>query len=68
MADSRVLRHLAVLAEFGQVTTLSYGEKPAYATRHLQIDSAWPSLPQTITGVLVLARRRFKALALTAPP
>jgi hypothetical protein len=67
MADSRVLRQLAVLAEFGEVTTLSYGERPAHATRHLRIDSALPSLPQTITGVLALALRRFKAVALSAP-
>lgn len=67
MADSRVLRQLGVLAEFGDVTTLSYGDKPTQASDHLEIDSALPSLPQTLPGVAALALRRFKAVALTAP-
>ncbi|MET3933362.1 hypothetical protein ABIE00_001408 [Arthrobacter sp. OAP107] len=67
MADSRVLRQLEVLSEFGEVTTLSYGEKPAKTTHHLRINSALPSLPQTVPGVLALALRRFKAVALSAP-
>jgi hypothetical protein len=66
-ADSRVLRQLAVLAEFGEVTTLSYGDKPAGSSEHLTIDSALPSLPQTIPGVLALALRRYSSVILKAP-
>lgn len=66
-ADSRVLRQLGVLAEFGDVTTLSYGTKPAGSTTHLKIDSALPSLPQTPAGVLNLLLRRYRAAELDAP-
>lgn len=66
-ADARVLRQLDVLAEFGDVTTLGYGDKPAAATEHLQIDSSLWSLPQTPMGVLLLSLRRFRAVELKAP-
>lgn len=66
-ADSRVLRQLAVLAEFGEVTTLSYGSIPANSTHHLEVDSSLPSLPQTPLGVLNLALRRFGSVMLQAP-
>ncbi len=66
-ADSRVLRQLHLLAEFGEVTTLSYGDQPDDATTHLEIDSALPSLPQTLLGVAKLATRQFKASELAAP-
>ncbi|WP_417562188.1 hypothetical protein [Microbacterium sp.] len=66
-ADARVLRQLAVLAEFGPVTTLSYGPKPDHAADHVEIDSSLASLPQTVPGVLNLALRRFRAVELAAP-
>jgi hypothetical protein len=66
-ADARVLRQLDVLARHGEVTTLSYGERPDAAHDHLQIDSALPSLPQTIPGVLKLGLRRYRSVALDAP-
>lgn len=66
-ADARVLRQLDILAEFGDVTTLGYGDKPDGAADHLQIDSALPSLPQTLTGVALLALRFFRRLELAAP-
>lgn len=66
-ADSRVLRQVRVLAEFGDVTTLAYGQKPAGAADHLEVDSSLPSLPQTPLGVLGLALRLHKAAELTAP-
>lgn len=62
-----MLRQLDVLAEFGDVTTLGYGDKPAAATEHLQIDSSLWSLPQTPMGVLLLSLRRFRAVELKAP-
>ncbi|MHA7305441.1 glycosyltransferase family protein [Arthrobacter sp. TMN-49] len=65
--DSRVLRQLAVLSGFGDVTTLSYGDQPKDATHHLEVDSALPSLPQTIPGVAKLALHRFKSVMLDAP-
>ncbi|KRE80353.1 hypothetical protein [Arthrobacter sp. Soil763] len=66
-ADSRVLRQLNVLAEFGDVTTLSYGDKPATAVEHLEIDSSLPSLPQTPVGVAALALRLHKYSSMSAP-
>lgn len=66
-ADARVLRQLAVLAEFGEVTTVGYGEKPADAAEHLQVGSALPSLPQTPAGVALLALRRYDRVELSAP-
>lgn len=66
-ADARVLRQLDVLAEYGDVTTLGYGEKPDAAAEHLQIDSALPSLPQTLSGVALLGLRLYRFLELKAP-
>lgn len=66
-ADSRVLRQLRILAETGDVTTVSYGERPLVSADHLQIDSSLPSLPQTISGVAALLLRRFHAVRLKAP-
>ncbi|GEK84951.1 glycosyltransferase family 4 protein [Microbacterium aerolatum] len=66
-SDARVLRQLEVLTGHGDVTTLSYGERPDAAVDHIEIDRALPSLPQTIPGVLKLALRRFRSVALDAP-
>lgn len=66
-ADSRVLRQLDVLSEFGAVTTLSYGVQPPGAAVHLEIDESLPSLPQTPAGVVNLALRRYAAVDLAAP-
>ena len=66
-ADARVLRQLDVLAEYGDVTTLGYGEKPDAAAEHLRLDAALPSLPQTVAGVALLAVRFYKRLELAAP-
>lgn len=66
-ADARVLRQLDILAEFGEVTTLSYGLKPAAATEHLELDESLPSLPQTPSGIVLLALRAYKRVELAAP-
>lgn len=66
-ADARVLRQLDVLAEYGDVTTLGYGDKPPAAAEHLEIDSSLWSLPQTPMGVALLALHRFRAVELKAP-
>ncbi len=65
--DARVLRQIAVLAEFGEVTTLGYGPTPPGATAHLEVDRAAASLPQTTGGVLRLALRAHRSVELTAP-
>ena len=65
--DSRVLRQLDVLRRHGHVTTLAYGERPAGADDHLEIPSALPSLPQTVSGVAKLALRRYASVQLEAP-
>lgn len=61
------MRQIKVLSEFGDVTTLAYGEKPAGATNHIELNSSLPSLPQTPLGVLGLALRLHKAVELSAP-
>lgn len=66
-SDARVLRQVEVLSEFGDVTTLAFGDKAPAASAHLQIDYGLPSLPQTPIGVLLLAVRAFPLVALSAP-
>lgn len=66
-SDSRVLRQLNVLREFGEVTTLSYGTRPTAAAHHLEIPRSLPSLPQTPKGVLKLALRRFRSVEMQSP-
>ena len=65
--DARVLRQLEVLREFGDVTTLGFGEGPDGVAEHLAIPASLPSLPQTPSGVAALALRRFRAVELAAP-
>ncbi|MGV8884431.1 MAG: hypothetical protein ACOH1T_02420 [Microbacteriaceae bacterium] len=65
--DARVLRQIGVLAEFGEVTTIGFGEKPPGATHHIQVPSHLKTLPQTISGVAGLALGRMKASELAAP-
>jgi len=62
-----VLRQLSVLAEFGEVTTVGYGEAPSVATEHVRVPHGLPSLPQTPIGVANLALRRLRASELAAP-
>lgn len=65
--DARVLRQIAVLGEFGDVTTVGFGSAPAGAARHIEVPSTLPSLPQTPAGVLKLALRRYAAAEFAAP-
>ncbi|HWM35350.1 MAG TPA: glycosyltransferase [Pseudolysinimonas sp.] len=64
--DSRVLRQLAILAETADVTTVGFGPKPAGATEHLEIPESY-TLPQTVSGVIGLTLRRYRAVELAAP-
>ncbi len=66
-SDARVLRQLEVLAEYGAVTTLSYGPRPERASEHIEIDQSLPSLPQTWAGVAKLILHRFASVELQAP-
>ena len=65
--DARVLRQIAVLSEFGDVTTVGFGPAPAGAARHIEVSEGLPSLPQTPAGVLKLATRRHAAAEFAAP-
>ncbi|MGF3055833.1 glycosyltransferase [Microbacterium sp. YY-01] len=65
--DARVLRQLDVLAQWGEVTTLSYGQRPDAASDHIEIDQRLPSLPQTIPGVIKLALRRYRSVLFDGP-
>lgn len=67
VVDARVLRQLHVLADYGDVTTMGYGDKPADATEHLQLVGEPASLPQTVGGVAQLALRRHRSVELDAP-
>lgn len=65
--DARVLRQIAVLAEFGHVTTVGFGSIPDGASAHIEVPSELPSLPQTPTGVLRLGLRAFRSAEFSAP-
>ncbi len=65
--DARVLRQLGLLAEFGEVTTIGYGEKPEGAAHHLRVPDGLASLPQTIGGVAKLALHAHRAAECSAP-
>jgi hypothetical protein len=67
VSDARVLRQLAVLADYGSVTTLGYGPQPVGAREHLELSATLASLPQTPGGVAKLAARRFRSVELEAP-
>ncbi|MDF1479156.1 glycosyltransferase [Leifsonia sp. H3M29-4] len=65
--DSRVRRQLAVLGEFGEVTTVGYGSTPAGVSEHFEVPASAPSLPQTPGGVIRLALHRYRAVGLRSP-
>jgi len=65
--DARVLRQLDVLREFGEVTTVGYGDAPLGATDHIRVPDDKLSLPQTPWGVARLAMHRFRSVELAAP-
>lgn len=65
--DSRVLRQLSVVAEFGSVTTVGYGPRPQWSDEHIEVPENLPTLPQTPLGVLKLATRRLRSAELAAP-
>lgn len=65
--DSRVRRQLAVLAEFGDVTSVGYGPAPEGARHHVEVPENAPSLPQTVPGVARLALRLHKSVQLRSP-
>ena len=65
--DARVRRQLAVLREFGEVTSVGYGPAPDESSHHLAIPENAISLPQTPAGIAKLAMRRHQGLELSAP-
>jgi glycosyltransferase involved in cell wall biosynthesis len=65
--DSRVLRQVAVLREFGEVTTVGYGAAPDGVTDHVEIPEKAASLPQTLSGVALLGLHRHRAVELRSP-
>lgn len=65
--DSRVLRQLSVVAEFGHVTTVGYGPRPEGSDEHIEVPEELKTLPQTTTGVARLALRRLRSAELAAP-
>lgn len=66
-SDARVLRQIALLSEFGEVTTIGFGERPPGATEHISVPRDLKTLPQTIPGVLRLALRRWGRSEVAAP-
>lgn len=65
--DARVLRQIGLLAEFGEVTTVGFGGRPAGATHHIQVPSGLKTLPQTPLGVLKLALRLHRSAECSSP-
>lgn len=66
-SDARVLRQLSVLAEFGDITTVGYGDATPFSNTHIEIPMTAKSLPQTLRGVLGLALHAFPKVDLSAP-
>ena len=66
-SDARVLREISVVAKHGHVTSLGYGNKPAYVDEHIQVPDRAKSLPQTPLGVLRLALHLHNQAELAAP-
>lgn len=62
-----MLRQIAVLSEFGDVTSVGYGEQPHGVVRHLRVPDSAPSLPQTPAGIALLGLRRHRAAEVAAP-
>lgn len=65
--DARVLRQIGLLREIGDVVTVGFGPRPDGVMDHLEVPPGLPTLPQTVSGVIRLALRRFSAVELTAP-
>ncbi len=65
--DARVLRQLSILAEFGEVVTVGYGDMPPHASRHVEIPASELSLPQSPRGVALLGLRRHDAAEMATP-
>ncbi len=65
--DSRVLRQISVLREFGDVTTVGFGPHPEGVARHIEVPPGLATLPQTLTGVALLATRQWRRAELKAP-
>ncbi|MBB3021960.1 hypothetical protein [Helcobacillus massiliensis] len=65
--DSRVLRQLSVVRDFGRVTTVGYGPKPDDADEHIEVPESLKTLPQTPMGVARLALRQLNRSELAAP-
>jgi hypothetical protein len=66
-SDARALRQIDVLAEFGDVTSIGYGDAPPGVAEHIAVPRHLKTLPQTPSGVLRLALRRWRAAELAAP-
>lgn len=62
-----MLRQIAVLSEFGDVTTVGYGPAPDGVAAHVQVPDELASLPKTMAGVIRLAGRRFRTAQWSAP-
>ncbi|XPP27439.1 MAG: hypothetical protein ACNYNX_04435 [Leucobacter sp.] len=65
--DARVLRQLGLLSEFGEVTTIGFGDKPEGAAHHIQVPDGLASLPQTLSGVVKLGLRAHRSAECSAP-
>lgn len=65
--DSRVLRQLSVVSEFGRVVTVGYGPRPDGSAEHIEVPGNLKTLPQTPAGVARLALRRLRSAELAAP-
>lgn len=64
--DARVMRHVDVARRQGDVVTCGFGAAPAGVVEHVEVPDSW-SLPQTPSGVALLAARRFERAELAAP-
>jgi glycosyltransferase involved in cell wall biosynthesis len=50
--DPRVLAHIEVLKEFGEVISVGYGGQPPWVSRHISINKASKYLPTSVLGLI----------------
>jgi hypothetical protein len=64
--DARVLRHVNVARQLGDVITCGFGPRPDGVAEHIEVPTSY-SLPQTPAGVALLAARRLTRAERAAP-
>jgi len=65
--DPRVLGHLHVAREFGNVVSIGYGPRPIGVQEHFEIPQTASYLPRSLAGALAILFRQFDRAAELTP-